>query len=189
MLFSYKRDGVTVSEAGVPVISGTALRMYIEGSGISGQAGSIQSGIAIANNSTSDATITLEVTGQDGNGLRGVAPISVTLIGGGQIARFLGDLFPTLPISFKGALRISTFQGGISVVGLRTRYNERGDFLLTTTPAGIENAPPKGIETNFPQVVDGGGYTTQMILFSSTASTGSLRFYRSDGQPLSLTLH
>jgi hypothetical protein len=191
ILFSFKQGGVTVSEAGVPVTAATALRMYVESSGTSGQSGNIQSGVAVANNSSSSAVITFEVTQLDGTSVPGLSPASVSLAGAGQIAKFLADIFPSLPNPFKGVLRISTTSAGISVVGLRTRYNERGDFLLTTTPPTIETAPSPTTEMVFPQLADGGGYTTQFILFSGTSGqsgSGSLRLYDASGQPLILTL-
>jgi hypothetical protein len=52
--------------------------------------------------------------------------------------------------------------------GLRTRYNERTDFLLTITPASNESAPPTNVDLFSPHLVNGGGYTTQFILFSGT---------------------
>ena len=180
-VFSSKRDGVTVSLAGVSVTTGTVLRMYVESSGISGQSGNIQSGVAIANTPF------------------GAVPVSITLPSAGQTARFVSDIFPNLPNPFKGVLRISTTSSTISVVGLRTRYNERSDFLITTTPAVAESSPPADTQSTppvraepaFPVLIDGGGFTTQFILFNGTAGTsasGSLRFFDTNGQPLNLTL-
>jgi hypothetical protein len=48
-----------------------------------------------------------------------------SLTGYGHLAQFLGEFFPELPPSFKGMVRVSTSSPGISVVGLRSRYNER----------------------------------------------------------------
>jgi hypothetical protein len=53
VIFSYRPSGITVSEAGVPATGATALRMYAESSGTLGQPGNIQSGIAVANVSSS----------------------------------------------------------------------------------------------------------------------------------------
>src|SRR6185369_6916487 len=102
-----------------------------------------------------------------------------------QTAKFLSDLFPSLPSPFKGVLRISTNPAtSISVVGLRTRINERGDFLITTTPPTVETgAAPTG-ELLFPHFADGGGYTTQFILFSGAAgqtAAGNLGLVKQDG--------
>ena len=48
-------------------------------------------------------------------------------------------------------------------VGLRGRYNEREDFLVTTTMPSAESAPSSA-ELYFPHFVDSGGYTTQFVL-------------------------
>jgi hypothetical protein len=47
---------------------------------------------------------------------------------------------------------------------LRGRLNERSEFLVTTTPPVNENSvvTANGV---FPQVVNGGGFTTQFVLY------------------------
>jgi hypothetical protein len=64
---------------------------------------------------------------------------------------------------FKGFVRIaSSNTASIAVIGLRGHWNERNDFLIATIPPVDESysLPPKVV---FPQLVDGGGYTTQLI--------------------------
>ena len=78
------------------------------------------------------------------------------------------------------------------MVSLRVRYNERSDLLVTTIPASNEAAPSTTADLFFPQIVDGGGYTTQFILFSGVAgqrTTGMVAFFGQNGQPLNLTVH
>jgi len=187
VLFSYKPAMITVSEAGVPVTSGTAFRMYVESSG----AGNIQSGIAVANTSSSPATVTFDLSTLSG-ATAGVAPVTLNMPGSGQAAKVLSDIFPSLGSSFRGVLRITTTASGLSVVGLRTRVNERGDFLITTTPPTVESGPASPREWLFPHLADGGGYTTQFILFSGTAgqsSSGTLGFFDQSGQSSTLTVN
>jgi hypothetical protein len=79
----------------------------------------------------------------------------------------------------------------IAAVGLRGRYNERNHFLLTTTAPVDENSQPSTSEGVFPHFVDGGGYTTQFVLFSGLAgqpSAGLLRFFSASGEPFELPL-
>jgi Reeler domain len=189
-IFSFKQGGITVSEAGVPGIQGSAFRMYGEETATGG-VGAIQTGFAIANLAAAAANVTLELTGLDGASTGQVATVSVP--GNGQIAKFLHEVFPGLSFPFRGILRISGGAAeGLSVVGLRGRYNERGDFLVTTTPPTDEGSPASGAELLFPHLVNGGGYTTQFILFSGTAgqaSTGNMKFFKQDGTPLSLTVN
>jgi hypothetical protein len=191
VVFSYKPAAVTVSEAGVPVASATAFRSYVESSGAAGRPGSIATGVAVANTSSAATTVTFDMTDLKGASV-GVSPVSINLPASGQTARFLADIFTSLPSPLKGVLRITTTGSGISVVGLRTRTNERSDFLITTTPPSNEAESPATGDLLFPHLVNGGGYTTQFILFSGTAgqtASGDLHFFTQDGSPLSLTVN
>jgi hypothetical protein len=183
-IFSFRRAGITVSEAGVPATRpGTAFRMYVETS--SGRPGSLQTGLAIANPSESKVTVQFESTNLAG---RRSLSTSIEIPANGQVAQFVGQLvgFSLSP----GVLRISTASPqGISVIGLRGQSNERGDFLITTAPPANEANPNSGAEFMFPHIVDGGGFTTQFILFSETAGqspTGVVRIFSQSGQPLNL---
>jgi hypothetical protein len=193
VVFSFKPGSVTVSQAGVSVMSGYAFRMYAETSGTI-ESGNIQSGIAVANNGSAATDVTFELFNLDGTPTGLPAPRSIQLPGLGHRGVFLADIFQgqQLPVPFKGILRITTgSSSGVSLVGLRTRYNELTDFLITTTPPANELAPANSNALYFPQIADGGGYTTQIILFSGTGgqeSRGTLRFTSSDGQPLNLIL-
>ncbi len=191
LLFSYHANGVTVSEAGVAALPYTsASRLYVETAGdfnVSA-AGAIQTGFAIGNPSTTDVTISLELTTLDGKstGLTGKA----TVPGSEQVAMFLNQIegFRTLPTPFQGVLRISG--ANVFVAGLRGRYNERGDFLITTTPPVDETATVTS-ELLFSHFADGGGYSTQFVLFSGSAGpipNGSLRFLAQTGRAIGLTL-
>jgi hypothetical protein len=190
VIFSFRPAGITVSEAGVPGIQGSAFRMYAEETALGG-IGAIQTGIAIANLSDAPAAVSLELTALDGSSTGQSA--TLTVAGNGQVARFLHEIFQGLALPFKGVLRISGGQAsGLSVVGLRGRINERGDFLITTTPPTNEAAQPASAESLFPHLANGGGYTTQFILFSGAAgqaSNGNLRFFKQDGSPLNLTVN
>ncbi len=190
-VFSFNIGGITIAQAGVPAIpTGAAFRLYVESAGVFGAPGSIQSGIAVANLSSSPIAAACELTNIDGSST-GLAA-SVTVPASGQIALFLNQIsgFAGLPATFKGVLRISTPSGTpISVVGLRSRVNERGDFLITTTPSVNEDTPAVTSESGFPHLADSGGYTTQFILISGLrgqVSSGVLRFLLQSGLPLYL---
>jgi hypothetical protein len=76
-------------------------------------------------------------------------------------------------------------------VGLRGRYNERNDFLITTTPPINEATPATTAPLFFPQIVDGGGYMTQFILISGQpgqSSSGTMQWFSQSGAALGLTL-
>jgi len=80
--------------------------------------------------------------------------------------------------------RISTNAAALAVTGLRARYNERGDFLMTTTPPISESSAPPIGQLFFPQLAVGGGFSARLILFSllGTAS-GTVTFVSQSGLP------
>ena len=191
VIFSYKPAGITLSQAGVSSSSATAFRMYVESSGSIGQSRSIQSGVAVTNNSSNPITVALELTNLDGSATGFPPAVTQNLPGYGHFSLFLAQLFQGLPNTFKGILRVSTQSAGISVVGLRSHYNERGDFLITTTPPSVENAAQSSTELVLPHLPDGGGYTTEFVLFSTApgqATSGSLLLFQQSGQPFPVTL-
>jgi hypothetical protein len=185
-IFSFKNGGVVVSEAGTPsMVGGSAFRMYAEANG-----GDIRSGVAVQNASSSQTEVTLELVRLDGTSTGLTA--SLTLPALGQRSFFLNELpgFQALPTPFKGILRISAVQGQITVLGLRGRVNERGDFLITTTPPTDEKAAAKS-EIVLPHIVNGGGYTTQFITFGGTSSepaAGNLRLFSQTGADVDFSL-
>lgn len=197
-VLSYRPAGVTVAEAGVvPVIRSDKFRMYAESSGKPGQPGSVQTGIAVAGTAIGDEatvrppTVVFELTDLTGAPIAGLGPASISLETSRQSAIFLDQLFPELPPAFKGIVRISSSTLPIAVMGLRTRINERGDFLFTATPLANERSPSTTTPMLFPQIVDGGGYSTQFILFNGVAgqtTLGNLQFLKIDGTPMKLTL-
>ncbi|HYR89037.1 MAG TPA: lamin tail domain-containing protein [Terriglobia bacterium] len=187
-IFSYNLGGVRVSEATLAALRGNQLRTYIENSGIQGSLGSIQSGFAIANASASTATVNIEAFRLDGTSTG--LTTSVTIPVSGKTAKFTSEIFPSLPNPFKGTMKL-TSTAAISVVGLRGRYNQRGDFLITTLPPSEEVTLGSSSEVIFPHIVDGGGYTTQFILFSGAAiqtSSGTVLFRATGGQRFDLTV-
>ena len=195
-IFSFRKNNITVSEAGVPAIrAGAAFRLYAESSGFfsTQQVGSAQTGVAIVNAGSTPATVNFELTGLNGSstGLTGV----LTVPANGQVAKFLTEIagLEGVQAPFQGVLRISSTSSpaGIAVVGLRGRYNERGDFLITTTQPMDESTSAPATEQFFPHFADGGGYTTQFILFNGStdqSSSGTLRFFNQSGQSLSLSV-
>ena len=187
-IFSYTLGGVRVSEATLAALRGNQLRTYIENSGVQGTIGSIQSGFAIANAGSSTAAVNIEAFRLDGTSTGLTSSLSIPV--GGKTAKFTSEIFPSLPSPFKGTMKL-TSTNAISVVGLRGRYNERGDFLITTLPPTEEATQGSSTEVIFPHIVDGGGYTTQFILFSGAAgqtSAGTVLFRATGGQRFDLTV-
>ena len=189
-IFTFQKDGTTVSEAGVPAsTSGAVLRLYVEASGTPGQPHSVRSGIALTNTSDAPTTVSLELTDLDGTATG--LPESLTIPASGHIARFIDEFFPALTTPFSGILRIASTAPDIAAVGLRLAINQRHDILVTTTPPADENAALTASGLFFPHFVDSGGWTTQFILFSGSpgqTTSGVIRFTGQDGQPLELSV-
>ena len=121
-----------------------------------------------------------------------VAGTTFALAGNAQVASFVSEIsgLQMLSLPFRGLLRL-TSTSPVAVVGLRSRNNERGDFLVATTPPVPEGTSSGGSELFFPHFADAGGYTTQFIIFSNSTGrflNGSVRFFSQSGQPLDLKL-
>jgi hypothetical protein len=177
VVFSYRVGGITISEAGVPTVGiNNTFLLYAEASGTFGQPRSVQPGLALANASPNPTVVSITAANLQG---QQVGQGSVTIPGNGQSAMFLNQVpgLEGLPLPFQGRLRVSTASPDITAVGLRAHYNERGDFLITTTPPFPESQPSGTLV--FPHFVNGGGYTTQFVVISgqSQASGGTLRFF------------
>lgn len=189
-VFSLSNGTTIVTQAGVTSSLSTSFRTYVEANAQLGAVGSYMTGVAVANASSAAGTITLDLFTPDGNPTAYSATLPITA--NGQFAPLLTTVFPTLTLPFQGVLRIRTSTSAISVVALRIRVNERGEYLQTTTPPTDENgSAPVGQEYDFPQIVNAGGFTTQFVLFSGykgQATSGTLSFVSYTAQPLSLSL-
>ena len=188
VIFSFASDGVTVSEAGVPARSkASSFRVYVETSGVPEQPGSLRSGFAITDTSGASNNVTLELTNLDGS--VALAAETLSIPPSGQVARFLDELF-SVPDDFSGVLRI-TSTADVAVVGLRLRLNSLADIKMTTMQPSNEVSAATSATTYLPHIVDSGGWSTQIILFSGTAgqaSSGTLSFIDQTGQPLDLSV-
>src|SRR4029077_19678729 len=117
----------------------------------------------------------LNLTNSDGSQ---AGNATMVLAAGTHSAMFLSQIPGLLARSnaFQGVLRLSTSDGRISVLGLRVRYNERDDFLISEMPSFNDSIQPLG-DLYVPQFADGGGYSTQFILLGTPGqnSTGVLQ--------------
>jgi hypothetical protein len=197
-VFSYEQNGVVTSEAGVPASPPTvAARFFVDSrSGIytPGSSGviDISTGFALVNQGTAIANLSLRLRDSNGNTL---SQGTLQLQKGEHIAKYLDQLAPgfVLPPGFAsnglGSLEVSSDQP-VYVLALRLTTNQRGDFLMTTTPIADLTKPVSNNSLSFPQVADGGGYQTTLILMntSSVIETGVVRFSTDTGAALALRL-
>lgn len=183
VVYNHVQNGIMDFEVGVPVTMGTAFRVPAKQS-----PGQIFTSLAIANPSNVEGTVWISLTSYDGSFILGR---SRYLPAAGLILESLDSLFPEFASQeIEGVLRVATDRPAISVAGFRARYNELGQLLYTTVPAAVENNLPVSEERFFPYLLNGGGFTTDIVLFSGTPgqSSGTLRFIGPDGTPLDLEL-
>ncbi len=182
-IFSARKSGITVTETVLPATAGsTSYRVYTENSP------TVQTAIIIANPSVDPVTVTVEATTLSGASanLTGL----LTIPGNGQILTLEGQIpgFEKIDASFEGVLRISTgTASGVAVGVFRVGVNERGDLVLSAFPPVDETATTLRTALAFPQFVTGGGFTTQVVLFSgraNTASWGVMRLFDQSGKPI-----
>jgi len=199
LIESVQVNGVLVSAAGITRTSrGSAFRVYTESLGDfeKAQPGSSETAIALMNPSESAMTVHLELMQLDGTVAAPSAAVVIAARGHRSfLLRDVQEFSNVTPL--QGVLRIWTDSGaGVFVTSFLLRYNERGDFMMTTTPPSNEGAVPTSAELLFPHFVNGSvsglTYTTQFILFSGSAgqnSSGNLRFFQNNGSPLSLNVN
>jgi sugar lactone lactonase YvrE len=201
-VFSFRQNGVTVTEAGVPASPPTTrARIFIDYrasvAAIPGRSNSgaidINTGLSVVNQGSATASIEYVLRALNGAIL---ATGQGTIAKDNHIACFINQLQQmtasdfSLPSNFQsntqfGTLDISSDQP-LSVIALRMTTNQRGEILFTTTPVADMNRDLTNASIYFPQFVDGGGYTTSLILMntSNQTETGSLQILDNNGSPL-----
>jgi len=176
-VFSYNPGSMLISETGIAATSATThARLYVDLSG------GHDTGLAIANPNGSASGITIQAFQTDGVTTAGTSPGPLQLAANGNSAQFADELISGLPAGFTGILDISSTLP-FAALTVRSLTNERGDFLITTFPiADFNHAAPSPVL--FPQIADGGGYTTTFVLLGSTKELDAfLCFYNEAGTP------
>jgi hypothetical protein len=147
---------------------------------------SVDTGLAIANPGEQSAVISFyfsNATGSFGNG-------SVTILPHQQIAAFLSQSPFGGPKSLSGTFTFNS-TAPVAAIALRGLSNERRELLITTLPVSDLNAAPSQRELDLPQLADGGGWTTQIVLVNTGdgVATGRVVFISPSGSPLALTVN
>jgi hypothetical protein len=112
-----------------------------------------------------------------------------------HVAKYLWELPAvvsgfSIPSTFPTETRYGTLEltsdQPMSVVALRLTTNQRGEMLMTSTPVADLTRPLSTTPIYFAEFIDGGGYTTTLMLLntSSQMESGMLRIYGNDGAPL-----
>lgn len=185
-MISYRNSGVLGSEtalpASVPIFSG---RSFIE------TGGAINTGIALANPSNQAASVSFFFTDAAGTNF---GDSTITIGANSQVVAFVTEapfrngITPQKPIT---DARTFTFGSNfpLSAAVLKTRLNERGEFMMTGIPI-VSLGGSSTSSTSITHMADGGGWTTELLLVnrSDTVASGSMQFYASSGQSLNVNL-
>jgi hypothetical protein len=200
-VFSLMLNGVTVSETGVPASPPTTrARIFIEYRAdvnaipARSNAGTVDvnTGIAVENNGSAIAHVTYTLRDLKG------APVATghgTIAAAKHFAKFIDKLKDVasdfnMPSNFQSAIQFGSLEIAsdqpISVTALRGTVNQRNEFLMTTTPVADLMQSVSDGPIYFPQLVDGDGYTTSLLLLntSNLTESGTLRILNNNGDPL-----
>ncbi len=174
-VFSFNPGNILVSEAGIPGLSSTNhARIYIDLSR------NHSSGLADVD--SGPANIAINAFRTDGTAAARASRGLLRCAAGGHDAKFAEQLISGLPQGFTGVLDVNSATS-FAALTLRSLTNERGEFLRTTFP--IADASATAAWPYFPQVADGGDYTTEFILLINPkpgCGAGTvLCFYSKDG--------
>ena len=174
--------GNLVSEAGVgAVLPTTRARIFVD-------TVNTRTGVAIASVGNGPTEVTLRLL--DRNGLE-FAQTTRDLDANGHLAIFVDELFEDLPPGFTGILEIQA-EVALVPITLKLTINARGDLILTTLPVADLTRPMQAESLVFPQIGFGQGFSTRLILISSSeqnaSNTGLLTLTQSDGTPLTIPL-
>lgn len=181
-IFSFRSQGVLVSEAGVPGMVGTTrANLFVRRSA----SGDVRTAAALSNSSDTAAEVRLALVSETGITL---GTQTVPLPARSQTSFFIDEVFP-ITGDFVGNLFLES--GTVlpfGVVALATLTNTRGEFLITALPVFVPSAPAPA--RHLAHFADGGGYVTELVLQnnSGTQLAGIIEVRDTQGAPLALTI-
>ena len=143
----------------------------------------LRTGIALLNGNAQPVLVTitpLNFAGQPvGNGG------TVTVPAYQNVSKFLDEMIPTLPVGFEGSVLVRS-AAPIFAISLRGSTTING-FLMSTTPV-LDTTQSYSGTYYFPQVVDGGGYTTEFLMMNAASPNVQLQFFDNTGKAMPLLL-
>ncbi len=193
ILFKTFADGLVDAAAAVPATPpALKARLLID------RAPGRTIGLAYANGTSSVADVTMRVLYQNGQPALGSDGVTLPrvrfrLYPHLKEALFAENLVPEIPANFFGLLEVSSTQP-LSMITLRLSNKASGGYTVTTLPvfnldsqAGCGSGGDCTIPLIFPDLADGAGYTSQIVLFnrfSNAVASGNLRFYTQGGDAM-----
>jgi sugar lactone lactonase YvrE len=168
--FEFSQNGILISEAGIPAAAPTtSARVFVDFDAASGR----NSGVAMVNTTSIATTINVTLTPQ--NGQSPVTCASIQLAAQGHKALFANQMnCPSLTSStnsFLGTMTLTSTTPFAST-NVRTANNAHGEPIFSALPVVDLMATPQVSGTLiFPQIVDGGGSPTEILLMNTSNST------------------
>jgi len=183
VVFRYSTGTAPAVETVDPAIAaGLSFRGFAEFSGVT------RTGLAVANTTNQTAGINVEIRTLSG-ALRDTVQFDLPPFG--QKSLFLDELQGVNTGSFfQGTIQVSSLLS-IAATLVRTRVNERGDFLVASTPPDNTADANLSIESFFPIFAVGGDAEMEFVLMNAQASgtgSGSMHFVAPNGNPFSISL-
>jgi hypothetical protein len=143
----------------------------------------LRTGLALLNGQSQDVLVTL--TPLDGSGQPvGNNITTVTVPAFQNKSKFLDELIPTLPVGYEGSVLVRS-SAPIFAISLRGTTTLNGLFLMSTTPV-LDLTQNYSGTFYFPQVVDGGGFTTEFLMMNAGSANVQVQFFDTTGKPMSV---
>jgi len=147
-----------------------------------------RTGLAVASAANQVTHVNVEIRNLSG-ALRDTAQFDLPPFG--QKSIFLDELQGFNSSSpFQGTVQVTSLQP-ITATVIRTRYNERGDFLIVSLPPDNTADPAPGQESFFPIFAVGGDAEMEFVLMNAQGTgtgSGSLLFVAPNGNPFSISI-
>ncbi len=180
-IFQFTSNNRVMSEAGVAAVAPTtSARVFVDNR-------ATRTGIAIASPDNPQTTVIFDLMGRSGDLIQRTTRV---LPPRGHLPIFVDELFPDVPSNFTGLMEISS-PVPVAPVTLKLSTNQRNHPILTTLPIADLTRPVTATSLVFPQIGFGAGYSTSLIFIGTDkvkASTGSMSFFRDDGNGLTIPL-
>jgi hypothetical protein len=174
-ILSLQSGGTVISETAVPV----SRRMQY-GSLFVETSASVKTGVAIANPNSESLAVWFRFN---------EAATGATVHSGlfsipahQQVAAFLDDPLFGGPSSMIGTFEFDS-TGPVAAIALRGLYNERSEFIMSTTPVVDRLITQEQAETEISHFADGAGWASQVVLFNPgpDEAAGEIRWTSPDG--------
>jgi hypothetical protein len=184
-ILSFKVDGVTVSEVSLPgVDTGRGFTLFAEkGTNLfAGAHGSAETGLAVVNTGQ-DTVLQFELM----SGGRTLHTGQLALPANAHRSLYLSQIpgLESVTDGFQGILRITSTSSDVSVIGVRTGWDECGDVAFSSVPAVNDDSIHPNSRYVFPHFAFGSGFSARFVIFENPGGQpGSLDFFSSSGAVL-----